>query len=160
MDFLYSDAFVRAVSTGAVALYQHLGPARHFLLRPVFGLCCNASGLTKVLFGRRDHFSLRELRTVHCRAEAPGAPVAFDLWTSQGTWFWYVPDQQRDGAPSARLRPGRKRSARPVPQSKRSQRAPGRRRGLAAHCDRRIQSESNTIRALAESTPFAGGGLR
>jgi hypothetical protein len=97
MDFLYSDAFIRAVSTGAVALYQHLGPARHFLLRPVFGLCCNASGLTNVLFGRRDHFSLRELRTVHCRAEAPGAPVAFDLWTSQGTWFWYVPDQQRDG---------------------------------------------------------------
>ena len=97
MDFLYSDTFVRAVSTGAVALYQHLGPARHFLLRPVFGLCCNASGLTNVLFGRRDHFSLRELRTVHCRAEAPGAQVAFDLWTSQGTWFWYVSDQQRNG---------------------------------------------------------------
>jgi hypothetical protein len=97
MDFLYSDAFVRAVSTGAVTLYQHLGPTRHFLLRPVLGLCCNVLGLSNELFKRRHHFSLRELRTVQCRAEAPGAPVAFDLWTSQGTWFWYVPDQQRNG---------------------------------------------------------------
>jgi hypothetical protein len=55
MDFLYSDAVVRAVSTGAVALYQHLGPARHFLLRPVFGLCCNAFGLSNGLLVRCRH---------------------------------------------------------------------------------------------------------
>ena len=97
MDFLYSDAFVRAVSTGAVALYQHLGPARHFLLRPVFGFCCNALALSNEMFGRRHHFSLRELRALRCRARFPQSPDAFDVWTSQGTWFWYVSDQQRNG---------------------------------------------------------------
>ena len=59
MDFLYSDAFVHAVSTGAVALYQHLGPARHFLLRPVFGLCCSALGLGNELLVRCRHHRRR-----------------------------------------------------------------------------------------------------
>jgi hypothetical protein len=52
VDFLHSGAFVRDLSTGAVALYQHLGPARH-LLQPVFGLCCNALGLGSGLLARR-----------------------------------------------------------------------------------------------------------
>jgi len=57
MDFLYSGAFVRALSTGAVALYRHLGPAHHLL--PVFGLCCNALGLSNELLARRRHHRRR-----------------------------------------------------------------------------------------------------
>jgi hypothetical protein len=52
VDFLHSGAFVRGLSTGAVVLYRHLGPA-HNLLQPVFGLCCNALGLGGGLLARR-----------------------------------------------------------------------------------------------------------
>jgi hypothetical protein len=54
VDFLYSGAFVRDLSTGAVSLYQHLGPAHH-LLQPVLGLCCNALALSNELLARRHH---------------------------------------------------------------------------------------------------------
>jgi hypothetical protein len=99
MDFLYSGAVVRAVSTGAVALYQHLGPAQHLLLRPVFGLCCNALGLTGELFARRNHYHAREIRHAHCRrlARAHGSPITVEVWTRQGTWFWYVADPHGNG---------------------------------------------------------------
>ena len=58
MDFLYSGDFVHALSSEAVALYRHLGPAPHHLgglLQQVFGLCCNALGLGNELLARRDH---------------------------------------------------------------------------------------------------------
>ncbi len=97
MDFLYSGAVVRAVSNGAVALYQHLAPARLFPLRPVFGLCCNALALSNELFGRRHFYSLREIRRAHGRARLPGSAGAFEVWTSQGSWFWYVVNPQRTG---------------------------------------------------------------
>ena len=98
MDFLYSGAFARAVSTGAVALYQHLGPARHFLLRPVFGLCCNALSLSSELIARR-HSGPPEIRNAHCGrlARFHRSPVTFEVWTCQGTWFWHVVNSQRNG---------------------------------------------------------------
>jgi hypothetical protein len=97
MDFLYSGAVVRAVSTEAVALYQHLGPARLFLLRPMVGLCCNVLGLSSELFGRRHCYSLREIRRAHGRARLPGSAGSFEVWTSQGSWFWYAVNPQRTG---------------------------------------------------------------
>jgi hypothetical protein len=102
MDFLYSGAFVRAVSTGAVALYQHLGPAHHHLLRPGFGLCWNALGLRNQILARRHHSYLRaylrEIRNARCRrvARSPGSPITYEVWTGQGTWFWYVANPQRN----------------------------------------------------------------
>jgi hypothetical protein len=92
MDFLYSSAVVRAVSTGAVALYQHLGSARHFVLRPVFGLCCNALGLSNGLLARRHYSCPREIRNAHYwrLARSDGSPITVEVWTRQGTWFWYV----------------------------------------------------------------------
>jgi phospholipid-binding lipoprotein MlaA len=62
VDFLSSDAFVRALPTGAVVLYQHLGPAQHHLLQTVFGLCCNALGLSNELLARRHHHRRRPPR--------------------------------------------------------------------------------------------------
>jgi hypothetical protein len=100
MDFLYSGAVVRAVSTGAVALYQHLGPAQHLLLRPVFGLCCNALGLSGELFARRNHYHAREIRRAHRRTlgRSLGSPITVEVWTRQGTWFWYVVNPHDNGA--------------------------------------------------------------
>jgi hypothetical protein len=63
VEFLHSGALVRAASMGAVALYQHLGPA-HQLLQPALVLCCNAVGLGNELFARRHHrrrFSARRI---------------------------------------------------------------------------------------------------
>jgi hypothetical protein len=100
MDFLYSGAFVRAVSTGAVALYQHLGPAQHLLpLRPVFGLCWNVLGLSDRLLARRHQFYPGEIHNAHCwrLARSHGSPITFEVWTRQGTWFWYVVNPQRTG---------------------------------------------------------------
>jgi hypothetical protein len=114
MDFLYSGAFVRAVSTGAVALYQHLGSAQHHLLRLVPGLCCNALGLRNELLARRRP---REIRHAQCWRldRTPGSPrkladcevshlrhsthmdIAFKVWTGQGIWFWSVVNPQRNG---------------------------------------------------------------
>ena len=68
MDFLYSGAFAHAVSTGAVALYQHLGP--HHLLRPVFGLCWNALGFSNQLLALRHHSYPREIRNAQHLAGA------------------------------------------------------------------------------------------
>jgi hypothetical protein len=102
MDFLYSGAFARAVSTGAVALYQHLGPAHHHLLRPGFGLCWNALGLRNQILARRHRSYLRaylrEIRNARCRrvARSPGSPITYEVWTGQGTWFWYVVNPQRN----------------------------------------------------------------
>jgi len=98
MDFLYSGAFVRAVSTGAVALYQHLGPAQHHLLRPVFGLCWNALGFSNQLLALRHHSHSREIRNARCwrLARSHGSPIAFEVWTGQGAWFWYVAHPQRN----------------------------------------------------------------
>jgi hypothetical protein len=100
-----------------VALYQHLGPARHFLLRPVFGLCCDALGLSSELLARRNHYHAPDIRHAHCRrlARSPGSlwkpadcevshvrngthmDIAFEVWTGQGTWFWYVVNPHRNG---------------------------------------------------------------
>src|SRR5216684_4119363 len=98
MDFLCSGAFVRAVSTGAAALYQHLGPAHHHLLRPVFGLCWNALGLGNQLLARRCHSYPREIRNARCwsLARSHGSPITFEVWTGQGTWFWCVANPQRN----------------------------------------------------------------
>jgi hypothetical protein len=99
VDFLYSDAFVRAVSTGALALYQHLGPAQHHLLRPVVGLCWNALGFSNELFARRHYYYRRAIRKAHRwrLARAHGSPLNFKVSTCQGTWFWYVVNPQRNG---------------------------------------------------------------
>ena len=98
MDFLYSGAFARAVSTGAVALYQHLGPAQHHLLRPVFGLCWNALGFSNQLLALRHHSYPREIRNARCwrLARSHGSPITFEVWTGQGAWFWYVANPQRN----------------------------------------------------------------
>jgi hypothetical protein len=98
MDFLCSGAFVRAVSTGAAALYQHLGPAHHHLLRPVFGLCWNALGLGNQLRARRYHSYPREIRNARCwrLVRSHGSPITFEVWTGQGTWFWCVANPQRN----------------------------------------------------------------
>lgn len=98
MNFLCSGAFVRAVSTGAVALYQHLGPAQHHLLRPVFGLGWNALGLRNELFARRHRYP-REIRSAHCwrLARSHGSPLTFEVWTCQGTWVWHVVNPERNG---------------------------------------------------------------
>jgi hypothetical protein len=100
MDFLYSGAFVRAVSTGAVALYQHLGPAQHHLLRPVLSLCWNALGLSNEVLARRHHYYPREIRNAHSwrLARSHGLPITLEVWTRQGAWFWYVVNPQRNGA--------------------------------------------------------------
>ena len=99
MDFLYSGAFARAVSTGAVALYQQMEPAQHHLLRPVLGLCWNALGLRSELLARRHHYNQREIRNAHCRRRARRhrSPITVEVWTCQGTWFWYVVNPQRNG---------------------------------------------------------------
>jgi hypothetical protein len=98
MDLLYSGAFIRALSTEAVALYQRLGPTRHHLLGPGFGLCCNALSLSSKLLARR-HSSPPEIRNAHCRrlARSHGSPITFEVWTCQGTWFWHVVNPQRSG---------------------------------------------------------------
>jgi hypothetical protein len=99
MDLLYSGAFVRAVSTGAVALYQHLGPAPHHLLRPIFGLCWNALGLGNELLALRHHYHPREVRNAHCWRLAPyGSPITFEVWSCQGTSFWYVVNPEGNGS--------------------------------------------------------------
>jgi hypothetical protein len=99
MDCLYSGAFVRAVSTEAVVLYQHLGPAQHHLLRSVFGLCWNALGFRSELLARRHQYNPSEIRNAHCwrLAQSHGSPIAFEVWTRQRTWFWYVVNPQRNG---------------------------------------------------------------
>jgi hypothetical protein len=56
VDFLYSGAFVRALSAGAMALYQCLGPAQHHLLRPILVYCRNALDLGNELLARRQHY--------------------------------------------------------------------------------------------------------
>jgi len=96
MDFLYSGAFAHAVSTGAVALYQHLGP--HHLLRPVFGLCWNALGLSNQLLARRRHSYPRLIRNARCwrLARSQGSPFTFEVWTGQGAWFWHIAIAQRN----------------------------------------------------------------
>jgi hypothetical protein len=76
-----------------------MGPAPHHLLRPVLGLCWNALGLRSELLGRRRHYYRRELRNAHCRRRARPhrSPITFEVWTCQGTWFWYVVNPQRNG---------------------------------------------------------------
>jgi hypothetical protein len=98
MNFVYSGAFLRAVSTGAVTLYQHLGPVRHHLLRPVLGLCWNALGLGNASLARRHHDSSRESRSTRCdRRGRHRSPITFEVWTSQGTWVWHVLNPERNG---------------------------------------------------------------
>src|ERR1700688_5057020 len=98
MNSLCSGALVRAISTGAVELYQHLGPAQHHLLRPVFGLCWNALGLGNELFERRHRYP-PEIRGAHCwrLARSHGSPLTFEVWTCQGTWVWHVVNPESNG---------------------------------------------------------------
>jgi hypothetical protein len=98
MDFLSSGAFIRALSSGAVALYQRLGPTRHQLFGRGFGLCCNALSLSGKLLARR-HSIPPEIRNAHCGrlARSHGSPITFEVWTCQGTWFWHVVNPQRNG---------------------------------------------------------------
>jgi hypothetical protein len=100
VDCLHSDAFVRAVSTGAVALYRHLmWPAQHLPLRSAFGLCWNALGLSTQLFARRLRSYPREIGNAHCRglSQAHGSRITFEVWAHQGTWFWHVVNPQGTG---------------------------------------------------------------
>jgi hypothetical protein len=100
VDCLHSDAFVRAVSTGAVALYRHLmWPAKHLPLRSAFGLCWNALGLSTQLFARRLRSYPREISSAHCRelSQAHGSRITFEVWTRRGTWFWHVVNPQGTG---------------------------------------------------------------
>jgi hypothetical protein len=98
VDFLCSGALVRAVSTGAFTLYQHLGPAQHPLLRPVFGLCWNALGLGNALLARRHHYLPRGIRYGHCwrLAGSPESPITFEVWTHEGIWFWSIVHSRRN----------------------------------------------------------------
>jgi hypothetical protein len=74
-----------------------MDPAQHHLLRPVLGLCWNALGLRNQLFARRRHLYRRAIRKAQSRrrARSHGSPITFEVWTCQGTWFWYVVNPQR-----------------------------------------------------------------
>lgn len=95
MDFLYSGTFLRFLSNGTLALYQHLSPAQRHLLPPVFGLCCNALGLTNELIARHFHYPLHSSLPHPGRAQDAAANLA---GTAASRW--------RNANPSPHLRRG------------------------------------------------------
>jgi hypothetical protein len=110
MDFLYSGAFLSVLSTGALALYEHLSPVQRHLLPPVFGLCCNALGLTNELIARHLHYLRHPSQPHPGRAQdvaANLAGIAGSRWrnANPSPHLRRSADRRDDRAPDAQ-RPG------------------------------------------------------
>jgi phospholipid-binding lipoprotein MlaA len=123
VDFLYSGDLVRAFSSEAVALYQHLRPAQPHLgglLQQVFGLCCNAVGLGNELLALRDHHRRRPPRRL-----APFDQKTALMWKLQLAGVLLIVASGLSACASSQNPPGEPRGAVVAPDSSAAAQWPG-----------------------------------